>query len=114
LIISDVIWDKEKFDGDAYNKALERHLLSVQKFKNSYSYLTSSKQTDLTILSSQVFSELYKNLGEKLTLIRPKGMDVETYGHFNKAMKQVAGQFLKVSRDFDKELNKALKDKETL
>jgi len=113
-IISDVIWSREKFDGEAYNKALENHLLTVQKFKNNFGHLTSSNQVDLAILSTQVFSDIYKNLGEKLSQMKPLGMDAVTHGHFSKAMKQVAVQFLKVSRNFDHQLSKALKDKETL
>ena len=41
-------------------------------------------------------------------------MDEQTYKEFNAAMKQVAGQFLGISSQFDKQLVKALKEKETL
>lgn len=111
---ADVIWDRPVFDGDAYNKALEGHLLKVQNFKQKYQHLTSSTQVDLAILSTRMFSSLYLNLGEKINSIRPKGLDAKTFGEFNTAMKQIGGQFLVVSRQFDKQLEKALRDKETL
>lgn len=113
-IKADVIWDRPAFDGEAYNKALEAHLLKVQKFKQAYQHLTSSTQVDLAILSTRMFSTMYLNLGEKISTIKPKGMDLKTYGEFSMAMKQVGGQFLGVSRQFDKQLDKALKEKETL
>jgi hypothetical protein len=108
------IWDLPVFEGEAYNKALEKHLLRVQSFKQNYSHLTSSTQTDLAILSTRMFSALYLNLGEKINTIKPKGMDAQTYKEFNAAMKQIGAQFLGVSRQFDKQLEKALKEKETL
>lgn len=113
-IKNDAIWELPVFDGEAYNKALENHLLRVQKYKQNFQHLTSSTQTDLAILSTRMFSSLYLNLGEKISTIKPKGMDTKTFGEFNSAMKQVGGQFLSVSRQFDKQLEKALKEKETL
>lgn len=111
---AEVIWDRPNFDGDAYNKALESHLLKIQKFKQTYEHLTSSTQVDLAILSTKMFSSMYLALGEKVNVIHPKGMDDKVFVEFNTAMKQVGGQFLSVSRQFDKQLEKALKDKETL
>ena len=108
------IWDQLVFDGEAYNKALEKYLLRIQSFKQNYEHLTSSTQTDLAILSTRMFASLYKNVGEKINTIKPKGMDEQTYKEFNAAMKQVAGQFLGISSQFDKQLVKALKEKETL
>lgn len=113
-IKADSIWDRPSFDGDAYNKSLEGHLLRVQNFKQTFQHLTSSTQVDLAILSTRMFSQLYLNLGEKISTIRPMGMTPEVYKEFNVAMKQIGGQFLGVSRQFDKQLDKALKDKETL
>lgn len=110
----DQIWDRPVFDGDAYNQALEGHLLKVQQFKQSYQHLTSSTQVDLAILSTRMFSQLYLQLGEKISTIHPRGMDQAIFKDFNAAMKQVGGQFLQVSRQFDKQLEKALRDKETL
>lgn len=113
-IQQEVIWDRPVFDGEAYNKALENHLLKIQKFKQSYQHLTQSTQVDLAILSTRMFSELYLNLGEKIQHMNPKGLDPEILKDFQKAMKNLGGQFLTVSRQFDKQLNKALKEKETL
>ena len=61
-----------------------------------------------------MFSSLYLNLGEKINTIKPQGMDAQTYKEFNAAMKQIGGQFVSVSRQFDKQLEKAIKEKETL
>lgn len=61
-----------------------------------------------------MFAQLYLNLGEKISSIRLMGMSPEVYKEFSSAMKQVGGQFLTVSRQFDKQLDKALKDKEIL
>jgi len=111
---NEVIWEQLVFDGEAYNKALEKHLLKVQSFKQNFQHLTSSTQTDLAILSTRMFSSLYLNLGEKISNIKPKGMSAETLKDFSAAMKQVGGQFLGVSRQFDSQLAKALKEKDTL
>lgn len=111
---NETIWSLSVFDGEAYNKALEKHLLGIQRFKQNYAHLTSSTQTDLAILSTRMFSALYQSLGEKINTIKPQGMDAKTYNEFNTAMKQIGGQFLGVARQFDKQLEKALKEKETL
>ena len=108
------IWDRPVFDGEAYNKSLEKHLLRVQSFKGNFQHLMSSTQTDLAILSTRMFSSLYFNLAEKISMIKPNGMNAQTYKEFSTAMKQVAGQFAGVSRQLDKQLEKAIKEKETL
>jgi hypothetical protein len=113
-INKDPIWDRLVFEGEAYNKALETHLLKIQSFKQNFQHLTSSTQLDLAIVSTRMFSQLYLGLGEKISNIHPKGMDVAVFKDFNSAMKQVGGQFLQVSRQYDKQLDKQLKDKETL
>jgi tetratricopeptide (TPR) repeat protein len=110
----ETIWDLPVFDGEAYNMALEKHLLRVHGFKQKYEHLTSSTQTDLAILTTRMFSSLYQNVGEKISGIKPLGMDAKTYKEFSAAMKQVAGQFYGISKQFDKQLEKALKEKETL
>ncbi len=109
-----VIWDKPVFDGDAYNKALEGYLLKVQAFKNSYQSLTNSTQVDLAILSTRHFSQVYQIIGQKIQAVRPKGMDEATTKAFSGAMMGVGKEFLGVSAQFEKNLAKALKDKETL
>ncbi len=113
-INKDPIWDRLVFEGEAYNKALETHLLKIQSFKQNFQHLTSSTQLDLAIVSTRMFSQLYLGLGEKISNIHPKGMDAAVFKDFSGAMKQVGGQFLQVSRQFDKQLDKQLKDKETL
>jgi hypothetical protein len=109
-----VIWDKPVFDGDAYNKSLEAYLLKVQDFKNKYQGLTKSTQVDLAILATRHFSQIYQIVGEKIQNVRPKGMDEATTTAFTGAMKGVSKEFLNVSAQFEKNLAKALKDKETL
>jgi tetratricopeptide (TPR) repeat protein len=109
-----VIWDKPVFDGDAYNKSLETYLLKVQAFKNNYQSLTQSTQVDLAILATRHFSQVYLAVGEKIQNVRPKGMDEATTVAFSGAMKNVSKEFLSVSAQFERNLTKALKDKETL
>lgn len=113
-IKEDALWDKPVFDGEAYNKALEAYLLKVQKFKDNYQHLTSSTQVDLAILSTRMFSDLYLTSGEKISSIHPQGMSAEVFKEFSPVMKQVGGQLLVVARNYDKQLSKALKEKETL
>lgn len=114
VLESYVIWDKPVFDGDAYNKALETYLLKVQDFKNKYQELTKSTQVDLAILATRHFSQIYLIVGDKIQSVKPKGMDAATTEAFSTAMKQVGKEFLGVSAQFEKNLAKALKDKETL
>lgn len=114
IIESYVIWDKPVFDGDAYNKSLEGYLLKLQAFKNSYQNLTQSTQVDLAILATRHFSQVYQIVGEKIRTVRPKGMDEATTTAFTQAMQQVSKEFLGVSAQFEKNLAKALKEKETL
>ena len=113
-IMNDSIWELPVFNSEAYNKALENHLFRVQKYKQRFQHLTSSTQTDLAILSTRMFSSLYLNLGHKIINIKPQGMDKKIWGDFQSAMKQLGGKFLSVSNQFDKQLDKALKEKETL
>jgi tetratricopeptide (TPR) repeat protein len=109
-----VIWDKPVFDGDAFNKSVEAYLLKVQKFKNNYQSLTQSTQVDLAILSTKHFSQVYQIVGEKIQNLRPKGMDEQTTAALTGAMKNVGKELLGVSAQFEKNLAKALREKETL
>lgn len=109
-----VIWNKAQFDGDEFNKDLEAYLLKLQKFKESYQNLTQSTQVDLAILSTRVFSEVYLTVGERIQGLKPAGMDEQTVKEFQAAMKQLSAQFITASRQFEKQLDKALKEKETL
>jgi hypothetical protein len=109
-----VIWNKAQFDGDEFNKSLEAYLLKLQKFKESYQNLTSSTQVDLAILSTRVFSQAYLTVGERIQGLKPAGMDDQTVKEFQAAMKQLSAQFITASRQFEKQLDKALKEKETL
>jgi hypothetical protein len=109
-----VIWNKETFDGDAFNKSLEAYLLKLKDFKDRYHLLSQSTQVDLAILTTRLFSEAYLHVGETIQGLRPKGLDENTLKDFQKAMKGLSGQFLTASRQYDKNLEKALREKETL
>lgn len=113
-MLNTAIWSQPKFDGDQFNKALEEYLLKLQKFKNDYQSLNQSSQVDLAILSTRIFSEVYLNVGSKIQNIKPQGMAPEMLPDFQKAMKDLSVQFLTVSRQFDQQLDKAIKEKETL
>lgn len=109
-----VLWNKPVFDGEAYNKSLEGYLIKVQSFKNNYQSLNQSNQIDLAIISTKLFAEVYHHVGETILTTKPQGMNAETLKDFSAAMKQVSGQFLNMSSQFERSLTKALKDKETL
>ena len=109
-----VIWNKPKFDGEAFNKALEQYLLKLQAFKQKYHGLTESTQVDLAIIATRLFSEVYMHVGLSIQALRPQGMDDATYKDFKPAMGQLAGQFTTVANQYNVSLDKAIKDKETL
>lgn len=109
-----VVWNKPQFDGEAFNKSLESYLLKLKNFKDRYQPLTQSTQVDLAILTTRLFSEVYSHIGQTIQGLRPQGMDAQTMNDFGNAMKQLSQQFLTASRQYDKNLEKALKDKETL
>lgn len=113
-IIGSVVWDKPQFDGEAFNKSLEIYLLQLKHFKDAYQPLTQSTQTDLAILTTRVFSEVYLHIGETIQGLSPKGMDPEIMNQFKSAMKKLSEQFVTASRQYNKNLEKTLKDKETL
>jgi superfamily II DNA/RNA helicase len=83
-------------------------------FKNRFEHLTASTQIDLVILSTHVFSAVYLSAGKKINAILPKGMDEQTLKQFSEAMKPLSQQFLNASRQYTTQLDKALKEKETL
>jgi hypothetical protein len=114
LIEATVIWNRPAFDGDAYNKSLEAFLLKVTDFKQRHQNLTRSTQLDLAIMSTRAFGDFFLQVGKKIQEVRPAGMDEETLKHFTAAMKQVSGQFLSASGQYQQNLSKALKDKETM
>lgn len=113
-ILGTVIWDKPKFDGDAFNKSLEQYLLALKNFRDRYQPLMQSSQVDLAILTTRLFSEVYSHVGYTIQTQRPRGMDEATLKDFSSAMKGLSAQFLTASRQYDKNLEKALRDKETL
>ena len=113
-ISSMVFWNRPAFDGEAYNKSLESYLVRVQKFKESYHSLTQSTQTDLAIFSTKLFANMYLDVGAKIQGMKPAGLDVEIVKDFQGAMKQVASPFLKSSAQYEVNLNKALREKESL
>ena len=108
------LWDRPVFEADAFNKSLESFLLRVQLYNKNYNHLTSSSQTDLAILSSRMFSEVYQMIGLKISSIHPQGMDQLTYKDFQLAMKQIGRQFLTQSKQYERQIEKATKEKETL
>lgn len=109
-----LVWNKPQFDGDAFNKSLENYLLKLKAYKDRYHSLTQSSQTDLVILTTRLFSEVYSHIGGTIQGLRPTGMDPETMKQFQAAMKQLSQQFVTAARQYDKNLEKALKEKETL
>lgn len=113
-LIKYVVWDKPKFDGEAFNKSLENYLLQLKNFRDKYQGLMQSSQVDLAIVTTRLFSEVYTHVGETIQGFRPQGMDAQTMKDFQNAMKELSKQFLVASRHYDKNLDKALKEKETL
>lgn len=113
-ILNTVVWDKPVFDGEAFNKSLENYLLKLKHFKDRYQNLTESSQVDLAILTTRTFSEVYLHIGETIQNLRPRGMDDKTVKEFQTAMKNVSSQFITASRQYEKNLEKALKDKQML
>jgi tetratricopeptide (TPR) repeat protein len=113
-LMSTVIWGQHAFDGAAYNRALEVYLLKLRSFRDNYQGLMQSDQVDLAILATRIFGEVYHHAGATIQGQRPQGMDAATLKDFSAAMKGVSKQFLEASAQFEKQLNKQLKDKETL
>ena len=113
-IIGSVVWKKPQFDGEAFNKSLEKYLLKLKHFKDRYHSLTESSQIDLAILTTRSFSEVYLHIGQTIQGLSPKGMDPEIMNQFKTAMKKLSEQFVTASRQYDNNLAKTLKDKETL
>jgi hypothetical protein len=113
-IEASVIWDRPAFDGDAFNQSLEAHLLKVQKIKDNHQNLTQSTQVDLAILSTKLFASFYDGVGRSISSLSPKGIDPEIVKDFQGAMKQLADTFVNVSSQYEKQLSKALREKETM
>lgn len=113
-IVGTAIWSKPKFDGEAFNKSLENYLLKLKHFKDRYQGLTQSTQVDLAILTTRLFSEVYSHIGESIKGLRPAGMDAQTMKEFQNAMNQLSNQFITASKQYDKNLDKAITSKETL
>lgn len=113
-LLHTVIWDKPSFDGDAYNKSLEAFLLKLQAFRDQYQGLMQSQQVDLAILATRIFSEVYGHVGSSIRTMRPRGMDEATLKDFSAAMRQLSGQFTQAATHYEKQLNKQLKEKETM
>ncbi len=113
-IVGTIIWNKPIFNGEAFNKSLENYLLKFKSFKDKYNPLTQSSQTDLVILTSRLFSEVYSHIGLTIQGLRPAGMDDETMKQFQVAMNSLSQQFVAASKEYEKNLEKSLKEKETL
>lgn len=113
-IIGSTVWDQPQFDGELFNKSLENYLLKLKHFKDRYHSLTQSSQIDLAILTTQAFSEVYLHIGQTIQGLSPRGMDPEIMNQFKGAMKKLSEQFITASRQYDKNLAKTLREKETL
>lgn len=113
-LLSSVVWNKPQFDGDAFNKSLEGYLLRLKKFRDRYQGLMQSNQLDLQILTTRLFAEVYGHVGQTIQGLRPLGIDDKTLKEFQAAMKDLSKQFLTASRHYNKNLEKALREKETL
>lgn len=109
-----VIWNRPKFDGELYNKSLEAYLLKLKNFKDKYQALTETTQVDLAIMMTRKFSEVYGHIGSSIQNVRPAGMDEATMKDFREAMKQLSAQFVTASKHYQMNLDKALREKETL
>jgi len=108
------IWNKQLFDGILFNQSLETYLLEVQKFKSDFQGLTGSRQLDLALISTKLLADMYAMSGEKIKALSPAGMDPQMIKDFKGAMKQVASQLIGASDQYQKNLDKAVKDKQSL
>lgn len=113
-ILTTRVWTKPKFDGEEYNKSLEAYLMKLKNFKDKYQSLTETTQVDLAILMTRKFAEVYGHIGGTIQGIRPLGMDEATMKDFQAAMRQLSVQFITASKHYQMNLDKALKEKETL
>jgi hypothetical protein len=113
-VINAIIWNKPVFDVVAYNKSLEKYLLKFQNFRDNFRPLMQSTQVDLAILATSIFSELYAHTGLTIRNQRPEGMDDAILKDFTAAMTKLSQQFTTASAHYEKQLSKALKDKEAL
>ncbi len=109
-----VVWNKPKFNGEEYNKSLENYLIKLKNFKDKYQSMTESSQVDLAILMTRKFAEVYGHIGGTIQSTRPAGMDEATMKDFQAAMKQLSAQFVTAAKHYQMNLDKALKEKETL
>lgn len=109
-----IIWNKEKFDGELFNKSLEEYLLKLKNFKDKYQPLTQSSQVDLSILTTRQFTEVYAHVGKTIQSLRPQGLDEKTMKEFQDAMKGLSAQFISAAKEYEKSLAKALKEKSVL
>lgn len=113
-LLSQIVWSKPVFDGKEYNKSLEKYLLKLQSFRNKYQSLMQSSQVDLAILMTRHFSEAYMHVGMTIQGQRPEGMEEATLKDFSLAMKGLSSQFTSASQNYEKQLENAIKSKETL
>lgn len=109
-----IIWDKDKFDGELFNKSLESYLVKLKNFKDKYQPLTQSSQVDLSILTTRLFTEVYAHVGKSIQGLKPRGMDEKTMKEFQGAMRGLSGQFTSAAKDYERTLAKAIKEKTVL
>jgi hypothetical protein len=108
------VWTRPKFDSNAFNASLEAYLLKLKNFKDRYQPLASSSQVDLAIVTTRMLAKVYNHVGEKIQRQNPPGLDPEIANDFKRAMKNLSSQFVVGSNQYDKNLEKALREKEAL
>lgn len=100
-----VIWKEKIFDPDRFNASLEKEILRVHAFKENYSPLLSSTQSEISIRMTKTFASVFQHFGKKVEGLRPPGMDKEIESQFIPAMKEVGSQFITASSQYQQEIN---------
>jgi hypothetical protein len=113
-LLSLVIWSRADFDPAEFNLALEGYLSKIKKFKDKYSHLSRSKQTDLAIISTNMFSKIFFDISQKIALLSPHTLESDKKSQFLAAMKVLSHQFLHASKSFESALHSVIMEKETL
>ena len=99
------IWNEKAFDPERFNAALEKEIMKVHAFKEKYASLLSSSQSEVSIRMTKIFVNVFQDFGEKVEKLRPAGMDKEIEAQFLPAMKDVGGQFIAASAQYQKQIN---------
>lgn len=99
-----VIWNEKAFDPDKFNASLEKKILGIHSFKEKYSSLLGSSQSEISIRTTKLFVSVFETFGHKVENLRPQGMDKEIEAQFLPAMKEVGEQFLAASAQYEKQI----------